>query len=119
MGAFSNSVRRFAVKVEARTGEVFVNIVAAAHASIVEGSPVTGAPGQPVDTGNLKNSWQVEFEGPEKALISTNVEYAPAVEENLRGVDFHNHGPHSVALTIAGLGNIVENEARKLTGGAP
>jgi hypothetical protein len=49
-----------------------------------------------VDTGALRNSWQLQFESPTAALISTNVEYAPIIEDNVRGVTFKNHGPHSV-----------------------
>lgn len=113
MGAFGDQVRAFERKVEVRSREVFVNVAAAAHESIVNGSPVTGAPGQPVDTGNLRNSWILSFPSPTEAMISTNVEYAPYVEDNVRGVTFKNHGPHSVALTVAGLDKIVAAETAR------
>lgn len=113
MSDFAGDLKRFTQKVEARSQAVFVNVCAATKASITEGSPVTGSPGQPVDTGNLKNSWQLRFESPSVAEISTNVEYAPFVEDNVRNVTFKNHGPHSVRYTIAGFPLIVAAENAK------
>jgi hypothetical protein len=84
--SFADDVRRFAAKVEAKQREVFVNVASHAHESIVNGSPVTGAPGQPVDTGNLRNSWQLTFPDANTAEITTNVDYAQPVEDNVRGV---------------------------------
>lgn len=112
---FASDMTRVALRVEAATQEQFVNIVNAAMDSIVNGSPVTGAPGQPVDTGNLKASWQEDFESPTAATISTNVVYARPIEDGVGP-----HGPltlrsavggfHSVGLTIAGFGAIVAAE---------
>lgn len=115
---FGDDVVRWTEKVEAKSREVFVNTVLAAHESIVQGSPVTGAPGQPVDTGLLKGSWQVDIEG-EVGTISTNVAYAPVIEDGIGP-----HGPltlrsqvggfHSVALTHAGFQRIVDDQVRKV-----
>jgi hypothetical protein len=44
-----------------------------AQRSIVEGSELTGAPGQPVDTGFLKGSWSRWYDSPTKQTIGTNV----------------------------------------------
>lgn len=130
---FADDLRIFAAKVQARNQAVFVNTCAAAKDSIQNGSPVTGAPGQPVDTSNLKASWQLTFDSPSSALISTNVVYAPFIEEGVAPVRSGNvtgttkqrltlrspvGGFHSVALTVAGLSRIVETETAKLTGGA-
>jgi hypothetical protein len=116
MSDFRETTNRIAAKIKARSQAVFVNVASRAHAGIVNGDPLTGALGQPVDTGNLRDSWQLQFESPTAALISTNVEYAPIIEDNVRGVTFKNHGPHSVRLTIAGLGKIVEAETLKAVG---
>jgi hypothetical protein len=108
--------------VEFKTHEVFVNTVSAVHNSIQNGSPVTGAPGQPVDTGNLKASWQVNFIDAVTASVTTNVEYAPSIED---GVSYAHGGTpitqrstvggfHSVALTRAGIQALADDEARKL-----
>jgi hypothetical protein len=102
--------------------EVFPEAAVAALGSIVEGSTLTGAPGQPVDTGNLKGSWQLTFPSPTLARISTNVEYAEAVED---GVGPHGPvrygksgigGSHSVKLTILGLQRLVDAEVAKKRG---
>lgn len=96
--------------------DTFVGIVEEAQRSIVEGSELTGAPGQPVDTGFLKGSWQAVFESPNVAVIGTNAEYAESIEDGLSYA--HGGTPmtlrsdvggfHSVALTVAGFDRIVE-----------
>ena len=120
--SFSDDLNKFTVKVEARTKDVFVQTAAHAHRSIQTGSATTGAPGQPVDTGNLKASWQLNFVAPLVAEITTNVEYARSIED---GISYAHGGTpltlrsavggfHSVAQTIAGINNIVEEETRKV-----
>lgn len=109
---FSQELRTFAAKVEQRQKLVFVESTNEVHQSVVTGSEITAAPGQPVDTGNLRASWQQRFVSEWVGETSTNVEYAPAIEEG-RG----DHGPltlrsqvggfHSVALTRAGWQRIV------------
>ncbi len=114
--SFSDDLNRFGLKVQTNSRAVFVNVASAAKDSITDGDPRTGSPGSPVDTGNLKNSWQLTFESPSIALISTNVEYAPYVEDNIRGVTFRVGGPHGVKLTAQNLDRIVEDETRKVAG---
>jgi hypothetical protein len=119
--SFSDDVKRFGVKVTAVTKDVFVNVASAAKDSIVNGSPVTGAPGQPVDTGALKNSWQLEFMSPTEARISTNIAYA---ESNEDGIARPGGGPYvqrspvggrwSVRLTVLGMPNLVAAETAKV-----
>lgn len=132
---FHDDLKRFTDKVDREYRALFQNVAVATHASIQSGSPVTGAPGQPVDTAYLKNSWLLEFEGPLVAQISTNVAYAPVIEENNRaayderGVERPpglpgqgaggRHikslvgGHHSVRLTRAGFPRIIEEETRR------
>jgi hypothetical protein len=114
--SFSSDISNWSAKVQANGQKVFLNTASHAFESIVNGSSVTGAPGQPVDTGALRNSWQLTFPSPTEALIATNLDYAVHVEENVRGVTFHNHGPHSVRLTALGLNRIVEAETKKVVG---
>jgi hypothetical protein len=81
--------------------------------SIQFGSPLTGAPGQPVDTSNLRNSWQDEKVSPTEHVISTPVEYAQPIEDGIGP-----HGPltlrsavggfHSIAQTVANFDRIVD-----------
>lgn len=117
----AQDLKTWAAKVEANLHLIFLNTATAVRDSVVEGSPVTGAPGQPVDTGNLKSSWQLGFPEPGVAEISTHVEYAPAIEEGVGP-----HGPmtlrsqvggfHSVALTRSNFDKLVEDVTRSTVG---
>ncbi len=78
--SFGDDLRLFGEKAERNIHAVFLGSVDAVHGSVVEGSAVTGAPGQPVDTGNLKGSWQETFPEPMVGQVATNVVYAEAVE---------------------------------------
>lgn len=111
--SFRDDIRRFVIKVQARPQAVLVGVATRAHQSIKgTGSPdpITGAPGQPVDTDFLRNSWQLEVR-PGEAEISTNVAYARAIEDGIGP-----YGPltlrskvggfHSVKQTIAGASAI-------------
>lgn len=113
--SFDADLRRFEVKLERVTQAVFADVVAETARSVVDGSEITGAPGQPVDTGNLRASWQTRFVSPTLAEITTNVEYAPFVEDgvgNSGPMRFKNHGPHSVELTKAGFQRIADHVAK-------
>ena len=124
---FADDVRRFALKANNVTKDVFVNVVAATKDSITDGSPVTGSPGQPVRRGTLKASWNTEFVSDTEALISSGgaaAAYNKSIED---GVSYaHNGEPmqlrsevggfHSVALTAAGFSALVADEARKVVG---
>lgn len=115
--------RRALAEVRTLSADVFFGCVFDALASIKTGSAETGAPGQPVDTGNLRNSWQVEFDDPEfptEATIGTPVEYAQAVED---AVGPHGHvlygksgvgGSHSAKLTVATFQRIVDRNVERV-----
>lgn len=120
--SFDADIKRFALKLE-RIGDGLLPAVAAtAHDSIVNGSPLTGAPGQPVDTGNLKASWQLAFPTPGVAEITTKSVYAIPNETGITddGRPYLLRSPvggrQSVALTFIGMPRIVEHEARRLAG---
>jgi hypothetical protein len=133
--SFKSDLTAFATKLETKTRRVFVNVVAAAEDSIVNGSAVTGAPGQPVGQygpgynqgavgGTLKASWQLVFESPLVAVIGTKSVYAKSNEDGIArpgGGPYNQRstvgGRHSVALTIAGLPKIVELETAKVANG--
>jgi hypothetical protein len=116
---FRADMSRFTDKARGRERALFTNVVSATEDSIKRGSAVTGAPGQPVDTGNLLGSWTTQFEGRRVALVSTNVSYAPEIEDNERGAQLRSEvgGFHSTKLTRAGFERIVEDELRKLGDG--
>jgi len=119
--SFSDQIRVFAVKADTTSKVVFPNSVSAAHSSITVGSGVTGSPGQPVDTGELRTSWQIEFESPTSATISTGVPWARQNEDGVTedGRPYMQRSPvggrHSVALTIVGMQRLVDAEAAKVT----
>jgi len=116
---FESDIDAFRQKLEQRRRDLFVGVAVETLRSIQLGSEITGAPGQPVDTGVLRASWGILFEEPTVALISTNVVYAPLIEEGIGP-----HGPlqlrsqvggfHSVLLTQAGFPRIVEHVARQV-----
>lgn len=120
--SFTSDLAAFTAKVEARQQAVFVNTAVAVKDSITVGSPVTGSPGQPVDTSNLLNSWQLSFPTQSTAEITTNVVYAPAIEE---GVGPHGAltlrsavgGFHSVAATRSNFDLLVGDVVRTTIGG--
>jgi len=132
---FNAELSRWLAQVEARRTMLSVNTANAILNSITEGSAVTGAPGQPVDTGALKTSWNLLWESPTiLALISTNIAYAPVIEENNRAAyDARGNQPekpqnpdgswrrpvkstvgghHSVKLTRANFDALVRQELR-------
>lgn len=122
MTNFADDLNKFTLKVHAQTRGVFMRTVQLVQGSVVHGSPVTGAPGQPVKTGYLKNSWQPIRESATSYLIATNVVYAPEIEAGMRlartgqvtgnttqrlTLRSPTGGFHSVALTIAGFQRLV------------
>lgn len=105
---FAKDLRNFTSKVRRREQATFLGLVTLAHESITEGSPFTGAPGQPVQTGFLKASWQIVIEGYLRASIVTKAVYAQVIEDGQRGgkrltLRSSVGGFHSVKLTIAGM----------------
>jgi hypothetical protein len=113
--------RDTSARLGAMLNDVFVGVGTEALRSIQEGSELTGAPGQPVQSGNLRASWHLDFPTTDRAEISTNVIYAEGVEEGT-GV----YGPltlrspvggfHSVKITAANLDRIVDHEKRRVMG---
>jgi len=124
--SFRGDVTAFRVKLGRLVPAVHAGIVARMHESI-RGTgtpdPLTGAPGQPVDTGFLRNSWQTRFEG-DTGIISTNAAYARGIEDGISAsgtpIRFKSKvgGAHSVKLTVAGASRI-QAEVVKTLGGTP
>lgn len=71
---------------EAMGAQLHRDVADAAYLSIVQGSSVTGAPGQPVDTGELRDSWKMRFLSPTLIEIYTTNPYARAIEHNWRRI---------------------------------
>jgi hypothetical protein len=126
--SFDADIMRFVLKLDARDAALLPAVAMAVHTSIVEGSPVTGAPGQVVADehgGNLRGSWQLTFPAPDTAQSSTNVAYAQSNED---GIARPGGGPYvqrsaiggrwNVALTRAGFQKLVDHVARELKDGS-
>ena len=112
--SFESDINRFITKQRRRRRQIIRVAGVRMHNSIVNGDPATGSPGQPVDTGNLRTSWQLTFPEEDVAISTTNVPYAPVIEDGVsrrsgRRLVFKSQvgGPHSVKLTRAGLKKIV------------
>lgn len=115
--SFTSDLARFSDKVGRVMQEVTVEHATEMHRSITKGSQVTGAPGQPVQTGLLLNSWVLSFPAPFMAETLTNVVYAPVIEDGI-GLTLQSGvgGFHSVALTRAANQRIADDAARKVVG---
>lgn len=117
---FASEMKRLADQLVQQQRTLFPNIVSAVKFSITDGSPITGSPGQPVDTAALKDSWQEQFEDSTHASVTTNLVYAPANEDGITdaGGPYVQRSPvggrHSVKLTVAGFQAITNDEVRKL-----
>lgn len=111
--SFASDLRKFTAKLKRRNQRIFVRTAAAVDKSIRVGSPITGSPGQPVDTGFLRNSWELTFPTKTTAEISTTTAYAPFIEDgkNTRGAFVLRSkvgGFHSVKLTRAGFQKLAD-----------
>lgn len=121
---FQGDIARFTVKTIAKQKLIFFGVANGLHTSIVQGSPVTGSPGQPVAKkfgGTLKNSWQLEFPELFLAATSTPIIYARGIEEqvdprsgNQLTLRSEVGGFHSVKLTRAGFQKLVNKAAREV-----
>lgn len=115
--AFQASLMRFTRTLELREQAVFDGALELMFESIVHGSPLTGAPGQPVRTGQLRDSWEIVHLSPTVAKVVSRLGYAWPVEHNAWGdgeaTVFRNHGPHSVKRTRAGFARIVDFVLRR------
>jgi hypothetical protein len=101
--------------------------------SVRDGSEITGAPGQPIETGRLKRSWHEVRESDFERQVITKIWYAPAIEDGQqraytlksgkavtpRPIVFKSSsgGAHSVALTHASWDKIVEAARERVVGG--
>jgi hypothetical protein len=118
MTNFSEQFRAESYAALARRRAIFVDAATEVQRSVTVGSEITGAPGQPVASGALRDSWIPEFLDANTWRTSTNLPYALPIEEGVG-----RFGPltlrsavggfHSVALTIANFDRIVEQVRKR------
>lgn len=105
MAAFNTRLRR---KVNVLSEDVRDEV----FRSVVHGSEITTAPGQPVDTGTLRDSWQRTTVAPhvEEITSTDNPAKVASIEHNWRGATLRSSvgGFHSLAITRLGFNRIVE-----------
>lgn len=120
MSRFEQQVNIFARKVDDRARKVLAGSVEAIKVSIRDGDPFTGSPGQPVQMGDLRDSWDSTVDGDEGHVFSSHPA-AKVIESGTRAgralvLRSSQGGFHSVALTIAAADRLVEGVAREVVG---
>jgi hypothetical protein len=122
MSKFGDDLTKFSVKTGRLTNDVFVGCTEEVHRSIVEGSEITGAPGQPVDRGILKASWTPQFLDANTWQDTTHLAYAPSIEDLISYANGGSPitirsavgGGHSVKQTRVSWPRIVEHVTEKV-----
>lgn len=123
MTSFADGLNNFKGKFVTNSDALYLGVGDECLRSIQEGSEITGAPGQQVDSGALKGSWQRWFPSPTEQTIATDSPYAQQEEDGIAysGKPITQHstvgGPHSTKLTVAGFKRIVEVVTARVTGG--
>jgi hypothetical protein len=114
--SFERQLIDIANRVNAKGRALVRNIDEHVGRSIMFGSGTTGAPGQPVDEGELLLSWHRENRGPWTTAWISRKPYAPIIEDNRRGATLRSKvgGFHSVKLTRHGFRAIVRHELNRL-----
>lgn len=127
--SFADAFREFAGRVDRRIAAGFAHSVSVVETSIVDGHAITGAPGQPRDSGDLASSWGPVPIEPLYTEVRSNEKYAPAIEDGQQQPYRHYvsgkvvrprpmvlrskvGGFHSVKMTRAAWGRIVEDAVR-------
>ena len=126
---FSKALRQFTRTSEQRMKDCATFAFQEVTKSVVRGSELTGAPGQPVALvrgGTLRSSWVTSSPEPHVRELTTNVEYAVWIEDGGNDLGFYNPargdprsevgGYHSVKLTEAAWPEIVEMARKKAQG---
>jgi hypothetical protein len=101
--SFQNDLGRFSEKLQRRHRAWFVIASETTLIHIKEGSPVSGAPGQPVQTRHLYNNWgPVRYVAAWVSEILTNVTYAKPIEEGVGP-----HGPLTLRSRVGGFHSLL------------
>jgi hypothetical protein len=120
-GGFDRGLNVFQKKLAAFDADLLPELGALMHQSITVGSRLTGAPGQPVDQGDLLHSWSVSFPSATSVQVSSDSPYARPNEDGVRGGGkpyiqrSPRGGRHSVRLTRRGLDKLVEQAAKNVS----
>jgi hypothetical protein len=114
---FARKLKDFADLSDDRLRMVFLRSAREALRSIKFGSEITGAPGQPVKTRKLLNSWRISGTAASGTItIETPIHYASIIEHNFRGATLRSKvgGWHSVKITRLNFRYIVAHELKQV-----
>ena len=112
--SFNRDLSRHRFKVRQRLKKVVDASADEIQKSITVGSGITGAPGSPVDTGELRGAWLAEYLSFWHWRTTNDKPYARFIEEGQYIQRSEVGGPHSVKLTRAALPRLLEAKARDL-----
>lgn len=115
--SFKQQLDRIVLKTKKKEKALFQAIDAHVGRSILVGSSVTGAPGQPVKTGALLASWKRKSSiKARRSEYISRLYYAGIIEDNARGATLRSEvgGFHSVRFTRLGWQAIVKHELAKI-----
>ena len=112
---FTKDLADFMKKLDRRMDAVFLDAVGVALESIKIGHAISGAPGQPVQTGNLLNSWDQKVHSKTTATLFSTADYAEHIEEGI-GMTVRSAvgGFHSVKMTVAAWSRIMNASVEKV-----
>lgn len=83
---FADALRSFGIRTQQESELLLEATAVAVYESVVNGSPITNSPGQPVATGELRDSWRILHVAKSRIDIFTNSPYARAIEHNWRRI---------------------------------
>src|SRR4051812_21682974 len=96
---FQRQMSNFVGKAQRNVTAVYRGAAKGALNSIKYGSPITGAPGQPVEKGDLRESWVMEQRTESSAFIYTDSPYAQSNED---GIARPGGGPYELRSAEGG-----------------
>lgn len=114
--SFAEGIREFQKELERKARLLDREVGRLLFKSIVSGSAVTGAPGQPVDDRDLKESWESVREGEFVTVIFSSSIYAPFIESGHYKQKSATGGPHSFKLTVASFDKLVAQAVLRVKG---
>lgn len=118
---FSRALLKFERDARARVNDCATFAFQEVRRSVVFGSELTGAPGQPVQTSDLRTSWIGTRISVGVQELTTAMSYAEYIEDggnDLGAFTLRSEvgGFHSVKLTVAAWDKIVEFARKKAMG---
>lgn len=104
--SFGNELRLFADRSERVTGAVIDLATDIAEDSILDGSAITGAPGQPVQEGDLYRSWKRRRKSRWERSFTSNLPYAWGIENAIGP-----YGPLTLRSKVGGFHSLKQTVA--------